>query len=237
MGKQEFDEWMVFGKDGVDSIRERLAKNGLRNMKRDQVVIFCKTLVELKFDTTKEKMRAGRDRVKAINGKCEGRHPYGSKAGEAEILEKMKELCARGKKPDIIARELNIAGVPTRGTKHGKKPWRASTVSKILSREGLIKPQFRPKKIILSEPMVRQELKAEPEIKPIVGDEEDKEFWLEIEREVAKGPLPKSRTEPPAPKQRVWPYVLKETRNGRILVPTEPLTGLLSGKDWHKKYA
>ena len=138
MGKQEFDEWMVFGKDGIDSIRERLAKNGLPRIKREHVIIFCKTLVDLKFDTSKGKLKAARERMRAVAGKCEGRHPYGHKPGEIEVLDKMREMIREGKKPDQIAQELNAAGIETRGTKHGKKPWHISTISKILIREGII---------------------------------------------------------------------------------------------------
>jgi hypothetical protein len=51
MGKELFDQWMLIGEDGVDVIRRRLAKNGLKGMKREQVIIFCSTLVELNFYT------------------------------------------------------------------------------------------------------------------------------------------------------------------------------------------
>jgi hypothetical protein len=43
-------------------------------------------------------------------------------------------LSQAGNKPDQIAQILNSEGVETRGTKHGKKPWNASTIRKILAR-------------------------------------------------------------------------------------------------------
>ena len=216
MGKQEFDQWMVFGKDGVDSIRERLAKNGLPRIKREHVIIFCKTLVELEFNTRKGKLKAARDRIKANMGKCEGRKSYGTKPGEAEVVEKMKELHARGKNPKVIARELNIAGVPTRGTKHGKSPWHPSTIAKILTKEGLIEVKPRPKKIDL--PKVPTVEKSETALE----SDDDKEFWLEVERELAKGPLPSSMLNLPIPKPKprhLIDYTLKPTDRGGVWVP------------------
>ncbi len=132
MGRQEFDQWMVFGKDGVDSIKEHLAKNGLRNIKREQVIIFCATLVELEFNTTKGRMRIARERMKASGIRCEGRLPYGSNIGESEILVEMVKMRTLGRSPKQIAEALNASGIPTR---MGKSPWIGATISRILSRQ------------------------------------------------------------------------------------------------------
>lgn len=200
MGKKEFDQWMVFGKDGVDSIRERLAKNGMGNMKREQVIIFCKTLVELKFDTSKGKLKAARERMKANGFRCEGRKPYGSKPGEDAVVEKMKELYARGKSPNVIARELNITGIPTRGTIKGKSPWHQNTIHKILTREGLIKTTSRPKKISSHIPQSQK------------ISENDHAFWLEVDHELKRGRLPK-------PKNDRAKYTLDDTDKRGAWIP------------------
>ena len=131
MGRVLFEQWLLLGDDGVEVIRRRLVRHGLRNIKRDQIVIFCATLSELKFGTTKEKMKKGRECVRSINGKCEGRHAFGYNAGEREILERMMALDAEGKNLKEIADEFNLNNVPTR---MGGK-WKSNVICKILARE------------------------------------------------------------------------------------------------------
>jgi DNA invertase Pin-like site-specific DNA recombinase len=41
------------------------------------------------------KLRGARTRAKAKHGRCEGAKPYGSRPGEAEVLERMKALRER----------------------------------------------------------------------------------------------------------------------------------------------
>lgn len=81
------------------------------------------------------KLRAARQRMKMATGRCEGRKPYGSKPGEAEIVARIVDL--RRKPPKgarlsfaAIAQRLNDEAVPTRAGGQ----WRSSTVGQILER-------------------------------------------------------------------------------------------------------
>jgi DNA invertase Pin-like site-specific DNA recombinase len=80
------------------------------------------------------KLRGARDRKRAETGKCEGRRAFGDKDGERTILDRMIALRSDGQNPEQIAGILNNEGVPTRGTKKGKGPWKAATIAKILAR-------------------------------------------------------------------------------------------------------
>ncbi len=131
MGRELFAQWLLIGEDGIDVIRRRLGKNGLKNISREKVIIFCTTLIELNFDTTKAKMKAARDRIMAQEGRCAGRHPYGEKIGEREILARMLELNRQGNNPKRISCILNAEEIPTR---YGKE-WLPLSVSRILKRE------------------------------------------------------------------------------------------------------
>lgn len=76
------------------------------------------------------KLRAARERLRAQNGRCEGRKPYGTKLGEAGEFWAIVQKANDGWTPENIAAELNERQVPTR---QGKR-WHAATVSKIISR-------------------------------------------------------------------------------------------------------
>ena len=74
------------------------------------------------------KLRGARQRVKAQNGRCEGRKPYGTFAGEEAVIGHMKELRAGGQAVDTIAETLNAEGVkPRTGAQ-----WHSNTVYRIL---------------------------------------------------------------------------------------------------------
>lgn len=77
------------------------------------------------------KLAAARKRKKLATGRCDGRHPYGHKLGEADILQRMRFSKAQGLTASLIADSLNSAGSLSR---YGK-PWKASTIAKILGRE------------------------------------------------------------------------------------------------------
>ena len=62
-----------------------------------------------------------------------GRKPYGHRAGEAEVLARMRELRTGGSSYNAIASALNKDKVPTRGTRHGRGKWLAETIRKILT--------------------------------------------------------------------------------------------------------
>src|SRR5947209_8307812 len=74
------------------------------------------------------KLRAARQRIKANEGRCEGRKPYGTAAGEAAIIEKMRQLRRNGMAVDKIAETLNTEGVQSRA---GSR-WYATSVYRIL---------------------------------------------------------------------------------------------------------
>jgi DNA invertase Pin-like site-specific DNA recombinase len=81
------------------------------------------------------KLRAARLRKKAKTGRCvEGAKPYGEYEGEAEVIERMKDLRAEGMGFDRIAAKLNEEGIrPRRGPR-----WWGLTVNKILTGKGRV---------------------------------------------------------------------------------------------------
>jgi DNA invertase Pin-like site-specific DNA recombinase len=76
------------------------------------------------------KLRGARDRVKAKQGRCEGRKPYGFFEGEVEILQRIRELRGEGLGYDRIAERLNREGFKART---GGR-WHGLVVNRILSR-------------------------------------------------------------------------------------------------------
>lgn len=82
------------------------------------------------------KLRAARIRIKAKTGRCEGVKPFGTLPDESETLNAILNM-DKGRMPaDYIANLLNSARTPTRSG----KPWRASTIRKILARERTSNP-------------------------------------------------------------------------------------------------
>jgi DNA invertase Pin-like site-specific DNA recombinase len=77
------------------------------------------------------KLRGARQRKKARGERGEGRHAFGEKPGEAEVLEQIRAFKAQGDTTRGIAMALNAADVPTRMG----GPWKAGTVAKILARD------------------------------------------------------------------------------------------------------
>ena len=81
------------------------------------------------------KLKAARQRMKTATGRCEGRKPFGSKLGEAEIVARIVELRRKPVKGArlsfaAIAQRLNDEAVPTRTGGQ----WRPSTVGQIVER-------------------------------------------------------------------------------------------------------
>lgn len=81
------------------------------------------------------KLRASRLRAKRRTGRCEGRKAYGEKPGEAEIVQRIRDLRRKAVKGDrlsfaAIAARLNEESVPTRSG----GPWRPSVIGQILGR-------------------------------------------------------------------------------------------------------
>lgn len=74
------------------------------------------------------KLRGARQRIRSGTGRCEGRKPYGSKPGEAAIIERVKQLRSDGMAVDKIAGTLNADGVkPRAGIR-----WYPTTIYRVL---------------------------------------------------------------------------------------------------------
>jgi DNA invertase Pin-like site-specific DNA recombinase len=76
------------------------------------------------------KTRAARERLRAKNGRCEGRKPFGTRDGEQLVLATILQLAGEGWNGDRIARYLNELGAKTR---YGSE-WNSGTVWKIIER-------------------------------------------------------------------------------------------------------
>ena len=84
------------------------------------------------------KLRAARERIRRRSGRCEGRKPFGTRPGESDTLERIRQL---HRKPvgmprrslQDIADQLNLEGRPTRTG----KPWAKGTVHQLIAR-GLV---------------------------------------------------------------------------------------------------
>lgn len=81
------------------------------------------------------KLRGARQRMKAATGRCEGRKPYGTRDGEAAVIERMRQLRSSGMAYRKVAAMLNAESVPTRTA--GKR-WRGYTVNAILQRSARV---------------------------------------------------------------------------------------------------
>ena len=75
------------------------------------------------------KLKGARMRMRAKEGRCEGRKPFGFYEGEAEVLDRIKALRAEGLGFDRVASKLNEEGVPTRTG----KLWHGVVINRILS--------------------------------------------------------------------------------------------------------
>jgi hypothetical protein len=80
-------------------------------------------------------IEAARVRRRRETGKCEGRKPYGEKAGEAETLAYIRQLRRKPRNRPVrsftrIAAQLNAEHVPTRSG----QPWNTENVRKLLRR-------------------------------------------------------------------------------------------------------
>lgn len=76
------------------------------------------------------KLRAARNRKRALTGRCEGGIPYGGKPGEEKVVALIGLLRRDGMTIREIAAALDARGVPTRTG----KPWAVATVGRIVSR-------------------------------------------------------------------------------------------------------
>jgi DNA invertase Pin-like site-specific DNA recombinase len=76
------------------------------------------------------KLRGARQRKKAETGQCDGRKPYGFRAGEQETIARIRELRAEGLGVDTIAERLNAEGVKPRA---GAK-WYPMSILRVINR-------------------------------------------------------------------------------------------------------
>jgi len=81
------------------------------------------------------KLRAARERIRRRTGQCEGRKPYGSRPGEAAVIERIRTLYRKPhgrsrRSLQEIADTLNADGVTTRTG----KPWAKGTLHQIIKR-------------------------------------------------------------------------------------------------------
>jgi DNA invertase Pin-like site-specific DNA recombinase len=75
------------------------------------------------------KLRGARQRIRAQKGRCEGKKPYGTHAGEQAVIERMKALRLTGLAVDKIAETLNSEGLKPRSA---KARWHQTSVYRIL---------------------------------------------------------------------------------------------------------
>lgn len=73
-------------------------------------------------------LRGARQRIRAKVGRWEGRKPYGTRPGEAEVVEQMKELRQQGAAVDKIAETLNTEAIKPRSGQQ----WYATSVYRAL---------------------------------------------------------------------------------------------------------
>jgi len=74
------------------------------------------------------KLRGARQRIRARDGRCEGRKPYGTRSGEPEVVERMKALRNQGLAFDKVAEALNKEHLmPRAGSR-----WYPTSVQRIL---------------------------------------------------------------------------------------------------------
>ena len=78
------------------------------------------------------KLRGARMRMRAKEGRCEGRKPYGYYDGEQAVIERMQELRAARMGFDRIAAQLNTEGLKTRTGAQ----WHGLVCNRILTGKG-----------------------------------------------------------------------------------------------------
>lgn len=95
------------------------------------LVQFQEVLVEFDKSMIVAKLRKGRERSKAKNGRCEGRKPYGYYADEAPTLAYIRRLRSEGMQYHHIADRLDSEGYTARSGGQ----WRGPVIGKILRRD------------------------------------------------------------------------------------------------------
>jgi site-specific DNA recombinase len=75
------------------------------------------------------KLKGARQRMRTKDGRCEGRKPYGSREGEQEIVQRIRNMRKGGLPLAAIAELLNAEKVPARAGE-----WHPTSVSRVLKR-------------------------------------------------------------------------------------------------------
>ena len=115
-------EVTLMSSTGDDTSDENLERKMLRQI----LAVFA----EYERGATVLKLRGARQRKKDETGRCEGRKPYGMRAGEAAVIDMMRRMRALEVSYDRIAAQLNTAGHLTR---MGRQ-WIGPTIRRILDR-------------------------------------------------------------------------------------------------------
>ena len=84
------------------------------------------------------KLRGARMRMRAKTGRCEGRKPYGTRPGEAEVIGRMKQLQQQGSSLSEITKAINQEARPRTG-----KQFYAANVARILKAGSEHRPMTR----------------------------------------------------------------------------------------------
>jgi len=112
---------------------ENITESIMADPMRKALVQIQGIFAELDRSMIVAKLRKGRDRKKAAGGKVEGVYGFGTdprKPEEPPVLAEILSMHHRGSGAEHIALMLNASNVFTRSG----KPWRASTVHKIIAR-------------------------------------------------------------------------------------------------------
>jgi DNA invertase Pin-like site-specific DNA recombinase len=80
------------------------------------------------------KLRGARQRIRTKAGHCEGRKPYGTRPGEADVIERMKALRCDGLAVDKVAETLNSQGIKPRAG----QMWYSTSVYRVLKATGAL---------------------------------------------------------------------------------------------------
>jgi site-specific DNA recombinase len=81
------------------------------------------------------KLKGARQRMMDRTGHCEGRKPYGFRAGEQATLDRMKAMRANGATYEAIAGTLNLEGVTPRDT---DATWHAGYIHRLVTRDPVL---------------------------------------------------------------------------------------------------
>lgn len=81
------------------------------------------------------KLRAARERIRRRGSRCEGRKPYGTKPGEARVLERIKELHRKphGRERSSLQEICDVLNTENLPTRTGK-PWSRKVLHRIIQR-------------------------------------------------------------------------------------------------------